>query len=390
MIDLFKRIKIISRLVLLDGCNWIYDFIFIVIKGQRITKEIIKIKSGFLIVVIADKILHRVAKIVHGLEKSGCNTVLLFKYEKGFHQDIFKISFQYKSKLGALWLAYKFKPIAYHVFSSWNFDTAYALISKKHKLGKIVFDDYDVFAGMVNEGYANKHFPGQYKKEKYCLENADGICCRSLETQYGMQKLRYKYKGKRIFFPEYMWEQKNYADKYTSKRKTIVYAGNFDSNARLVAIELKKIGWNLEIFPTFGAKYNTQDLPDNMIIYKTVPFNELIATLSTYYYSIQIPIKMKVNYQKVYTSEKRKYSIAGKLFDYMEAGLKVIISDELFQKWIMQRYQFAITVNENNPLQEITTKLQDKNNLIEADITMVKHLTLKSQIKRLINFYNTI
>ena len=44
-----------------------------------------------------------------------------------------------------------------------------------NKLGKIVFDDYDVMAGMVKENFVRKRYPDNLELERFCLENADGL-----------------------------------------------------------------------------------------------------------------------------------------------------------------------------------------------------------------------
>ena len=46
--------------------------------------------------------------------------------------------------------------------------------------------DRKVYAPKINEYFKNA------KREKFCLENADGLCCRMFETQYLKQKYHYQ------------------------------------------------------------------------------------------------------------------------------------------------------------------------------------------------------
>ena len=163
---------------------------------------------------------------------------MFYRNEKGLNQNFFKINFKYNGLLKALWLSRKFNPLVYHVFSSWNFDIAYGLIKKK--IGKVIFDDYDVMAGMVFKDFAAEHYPGQIKKEKYCLEHANGICCRSLETQYAKRKLKYNIRCPRIFFPEYVWGRYSELKKDVSKMNTLVFAGSVNNKIKMVAFDWRK------------------------------------------------------------------------------------------------------------------------------------------------------
>ena len=81
-----------------------------------------------------------------------------------------------------------------------------------------------------------------------------------------------------------------------------------------------------------------------------------------------------------------------KIFDYLEAGLNVLISDELFQLWILKRHGAAIEIDNTDAINDIIRKLtifepSIKNSKI---ICNYNHLTLKTQGPRLLNFYEKI
>ena len=276
----------------------------------------------------------------------------------------------------------------FYVISSWNFDVAYLIIKNKKKLnGKVIFDDYDVFSGMMNELEIEKKFPDQFHKERICLENADGLCCRSLETQFPKHQKKLHINGKRIFFPEYMWNipENNFVD--TSKEKILIYVGNFNNEIVKLANKMDSIGWKLEIFPAHNVNSKKLNIPANIKIHLPVSSKLLIKKIKQYRIAIQLPGFFIDPKNIIYTNKKIEYATSGKIFDYMEAGLKVLIADELFQKWILSRYGMAIEIDINNFLDDVIRKLATFEALrFNINEHKYSHLILENQAKRLDSF----
>jgi hypothetical protein len=344
-----------------------------------------------LIVFITDRYLPRTEKIAFALQSlDKYHLVLITRYPAkmisgSYYQQVFTV----KSPVKTLWIIRKIHPFLIHVFSSWNFDQAhYILKHRKEFKAKVIFDDYDVFAGMLKGQHTAILFPGQRIKEKYCFENADGHCCRSLESQYAKRLLKYNINRKRIFFPEYMW---NEADKSASvKSKTLVYIGNFNKGVIHLARELKTIGWHIEIYSSHFITDIPDSIPENLIVKAPVPPEKLIGLLRSYPVSIQLPGSILDSTNTVYTAQKYLYAASGKIFDYLEAGLFVLISDEIFQKWLLKRYGAAIEIDEKNGLEDIVRKLSNFEPSFKKKEIQYNHLTLKNQVKRLDKFYETL
>jgi len=297
----------------------------------------------------------------------------------------------YKSVYGANYFTKKIKSRVYHVFSSWNFDVAYSVI--KNKPGKIVFDDYDVLAGMVSEEFLNSHYPSQLKKEKYCLENADALCCRSLETQFAKHNLKYNIKGERIFFPEYLWNNPIKNNNEVSKQQSIVYIGNYSKAVAEIALSIKDLNWNLEIFSSIKPPFSEEEKLENLIINKPLNSLDLIKELTKYKYAMQLPGCIIDVTSNIYTDYKYRYAAAGKIFDYLEAGLNVFIDDEEFQKWILKRYNAAIELEKNNSLNDLTKKISNialTNNSKNINFNDLSKITMDNQIIRLENLYKKL
>ena len=140
------------------------------------------------IVFVSDRPSSREAKLAHGLRQAGWQVVLLYKTPPAFEAArYFQHAHGYRDEWEALAWCARYRPVAFHVFSTWEFDVAARLV--RHRPGKIVFDDYDVMVGMLREEYVGRDFRRQVALERYCLENADGLCCRSLETQFAKRHL---------------------------------------------------------------------------------------------------------------------------------------------------------------------------------------------------------
>jgi hypothetical protein len=313
--------------------------------------------------------IYRKSKLIKGFDIENIDKVIIVK-------SIYKV----------LWIAKRINPLIFHVFSSWDFDFAYSLIKNNRKINsKIVFDDYDLFAGMVREEYLKNKYFGQLRKEKYCLENADGLCCRSLETQYTKKYLNYYYKGKRIFFPEYLWDDPIKKKSFLPERNLLIYIGNISNSIAKLAELIKKINWDFVIYSHLKSRIEILN------VHKPLNPKDLIRAISKYEYAIQLPACLLDENKKINTDAKYYYSTAGKIFDYMEAGLKVLISDEEHQRWILKRYNAAIEIEKENPLDDIIKKLStfalERNNAMNSVNADVSQLTIKKQIGRLEKFY---
>ena len=384
MFKYFVRVKSVFREIIFTSISLFNDILSIL---RYNNKKIKKYRgNNQTLVFVADRTMPRIPKIGLELIKKGYYIILLTKQATSFDREVFSEVIIYHSFLGLNFYTKKIKSNIIHVFSLWNFNTAYYLI--KNKPGKIVFDDYDVLAGMVNEKYASINLPNQYKKEKYCLENADAICCRSIETQYAKRYMGYQIKGKRIFFPEYLWKESLAIDNIDKKEKVLVYAGNCNRFAIKIAEELQKIDWQFDVYPAI-TKNIFKNIPHNLKLYKTVLPNKLIETLSNYQYALLMPPEL-AELEGVYTLNKRKYAMSGKIFDYLEANLKIVISEYDFLIFLVKRYSSCIVLEKGKAIESLADKLasfQDENLLIKYD---VNNIILENNINRLIKFYHSI
>lgn len=378
------------RYYILKINNLFFDF-FDILSNEKEFKKEISYLSRPVVVFVVHKYIPRVQKLAFALSFTGEYSVVLFSSFpiKNENKKQFPITFIVKSSLKTRWLIKKINPFIIHALSNWNFDLAYYIIKNKHKFSaKVVFDDYDVFAGMLQEKQINLYFPTQIKKEKYCLENTDGHCCRSLETQYVKRIFRYKISKRRIFFPEYMWD---FTPVNANKKENIlVYVGNFNNGILKIAEALQKINWKLEIFSAYNVIDPKIKAIENLTVHKPLKPDELIDVIKQYPVAIQFPGCILDKNNTVYTKVKYKYAASGKIFDYLQAGLNVLISDEEFQLWILKRYGAAIPVAEKDAINDIIRNLTIFDASLRKSVVNYKHLTLKEQSPRLLNFYKNL
>lgn len=377
-------------------------------------------KDDKLVVFIIESMKPRINKIAYGLRKNGYHVVLIYNSRNGVPE---KEDMRYYSKLcgfdslfNGLIAALRFKPLVYHIFTeAGSSETADFLIRNKARIGKMVFDEYDVYHGLARRRNNRLRL-----REKYCLENADGLCCRSLETQYLKKQFQYKYKGRRILFFDYCWnniplpERKR---KEESEELLIVYGGRVippDSPDILGRTEwevVKQLVDSLEgtntkfiLIPVFHRPLSEyQEIFDyagsnsRLCIKDTMKFRELIHYESRCDYGID-SLECQERYDEYleYRQEtdylsKARYYATNKYFDYLDAGIPIIYGrpGELFGR-MFARFGAALPCA-TEKISEIAGYLRSERNRYGEHVEEArKQLSILEQIPRLIEFYHTL
>ena len=366
--------------------NHIIKLASVAARRPRISKQI---------VFVADLPTSRVVKLAYGLYQAGWQVILLRGAEPWFKETkYFSEIHQYQSPLEALNMGVFYNPAIFHVFSNMNYEVAATFI--RHKPGKIVFDDYDVIAGMLNGDFARK-MSRQIELERFCLENADGLCCRSLDTQIAKHELAYNI-GERILFPEFCWGNINKEEKQNSQKGKIkfCYVGNLRSpgnndggyHIELVAKlqALLKDRFTYDIYPSKGAEQlmplyrdmaKKQHLDRYMNCHSSLPYEELLSKLPMYDIGVMAePMNEGVISPFYDLNKKYKYGLANKVFDYIDCGLIILTGPFMpFQYNFIKRYWHLL-------------KLQDIDcNLNLNPINSNNQLAISNHIERLEFFY---
>ena len=351
-------------------------------------------KDEKLIVFLTNNPLFREVKLAYGLKNIGYKVVIVAPARISFDESVFYKVERYSNIIVGIIKVIKYSPYIYHLFSQMNYDIQAYLI--KHKPGRIIFDDYDVLRDYYHECFIDHDI--QIEKEKYCLENADGLCCRSLETQHLKREYGYKF-GPRIFFPEYcmcIHKNKNHNHNHNHnhherKQISIVFVGGFPRYlyefARICDendIAFKIHSWN--------------KLDDSLKDYKNIiecpiitDYSEFIETISECDFGVQITFSSEtaaLEYKNPYL--KGKYSMANKIFDYLDAGLPVITSGAKLQAKVLKSVHACILLDNSNVNEDLKGIIDDLKAVKFSRPKNVEKFNINKQIIRLENFYKRI
>ena len=376
------------------------------------------------VVLVVTNVNPRVIKMGYGLKSAGWYVVLLYLNDFKFDSTLsFDETHQYNTRYTALLEALKYTPIAFHIFSSWYFDVAYLFI--KCKPGKIVFDDYDVLAGIVKEEFVKNNYPKQMEKERFCLENCDGLCCRDYETEWAEKKLGYRIKGERILlFDSCFGIEKKERRKENRNSIHVVYCGGMNIEkytppermgtciGLFLARSFSKQNIHFHLYPPIGEflKSDQSSLENKFMdiysdyvdfekrtkyfhLHYPVPYNQLLDELRQYDFGILISNQAIDVLDNDYRYERQnKYMMPNKIFDYIDAGLVPIVhSNTEFVSAVLDRYNIRVDAkkeyfeDKGYKLSEFLTP-EMKENLETAK----KELSISNQIHRLVDFYNRI
>lgn len=363
------------------------------------------------IVFVSDWPMSREAKLASALREAGWQVVLLYRNPPNFEPSKYFDSVQrYSAAVEALSQAASYHPVAYHVFSNWNFDVALTLIT--YKPGRIVFDNYDTLAGMVNEKEIDATVREQLLLERLCVENADGICCRSLETQLAKRKMGYRYKGRRIFFTDYCWGTNSSAEtKRPISPLTVSNVGNIhidpdhgidDAHNFHLKVALLLARKNIRII-LYKNHLDSRTVTfvgeasgfDPFIRVCHVPVEQLLDELLNLCDAglICAPVELKDSAHQVYSDAKKTFAIGNKAFDYVDAGLAVVIGTESrFLYWLIKRYHK--TLDYDLFMSDVDRGAASIREWQQADpggpFDGCRRLSVRKQIPRLIRFYEQL
>lgn len=357
----------------------------------------------------------REAKLAYGLKCAGWNVVLL--YEKEANWDIsayFSETRRYSNEWEALSMASEYSPQAYHVFSLLADKTAYTFV--KHKPGKVIFDPNDMIEGNLNNPWLGR----EIKRQRYCIENADGLCCRDIQFQYVSRKFNYHRPEKIIYFPEYCW---NFSDEVTQDKKLdsndihVVLAGNFGIEKRGeghcgyldIAEKLVFQKIHFHIYPHWFWYYASEKVFEDTFsdyialskrteyfhLHKPLPMEDVIPELKKYTIGINITRAItfgEVNKIETQNPEIYRYCGSARASDYLDAGLPVISNKALtFQFFILSRYGVVIdgTLDFFEYVRERLQKVLSPES--KEKIGKGRSLySIQNNIQRLISFYESL
>lgn len=242
--------------------------------------------------------------------------------------------------------------------------------------------------------------------EKACMAEADGVIAHSLEPAEGFRRysIPHSKRPPTLFFPLYCDDDRFITGipKISDTEIHLVYAGGVAGSHRdpryfgniqfFGLIEtLTRQGLHLHIYPSpttleaDRAEYVELAKSNERFHYHApVPQEKLAGELARYHFGL-IPFFVERSDQ---SPEKLKYATALKLFNFIEAGLPVVVSKDLgFQSWMANRSGAGLAVDSAD-----LADLSDRLRVFSSDGASNGRdaLSLRAQVPRLLAFYERV
>jgi len=271
-----------------------------------------------------------------------------------------------------------------------------------------IHDMQDVYATYYGLTPSLRWLKKELPHERNCLEKADGLVAHSLEPNVAYRKYHTPKKPPSLFFPLYCDD-----DSFLEVKKApvsdeihLVYAGGVAGSHRnpkqygsiqfqglIKQLSAQKIHFHIYPSPSnVRADYEEYEVLDGQNPYfhfhQPVAQQDLAGELNKYDWGI-LPFFAGQNEQ---SPDKYKYATTLKVFNYLEAGLPVIVSkDIIYQCWIIERYGYGIGISGSQitDLRSLITPLVHDSMLKNIPFAREK-LSLKNNIPRLEAFYDEI
>lgn len=382
---------------------WLYAFNIPVRKLRLLNNTGKKI-----VVYTGGGLMPRITRIAKHVKSSGYATVLISQktnYFEKLSNSEWDMIILYRNIYHLKRIIKQLKNIyIYHAFAP---KSIYPYIVRRMVKTPFIIDMQDVYSCYYGANPYISWIKSELVYEKLCLKSADGVIGASLELNAALRRYG-KPKPPSIYFPLYCDN-----DYFSDNRKTlnpgdihIVYAGGIAGSHRdkrhygtiqfhnLINI-LSEQQIHFHIYPSpsvydadCGEYEEISKHNKYFHFHNAVSQERLAGELSRYHFGI-LPF---FGEDTAISQEKVKYATSLKLFNYIEAGLPVIVSrDLIYQSWIVQRYKAGIAINKSDlaNLKNIVSAL-DYNKMFGEMITEREEISLKAHIPRLINFYKQI
>ena len=362
------------------------------------------------IVFTGDGIMPRISRMAKWIKRDGhYSTVLIsskLSFVEKFSNDawdgVFLFRNQYHLKrilkqIGGVYLYHGFAPKSFYPDQVRQFVKEPFLI-----------DMQDVFTCYYGLNPGIRWLVKELPIEKDCLLHSSGIVAHSLEPNVAIRKFAGEKKPPAIFFPLYCDN-----DQFLENKKQLdpddihlVYAGGVAGSHRdkshYGSIQFHELIRNLNEqrihFHIYPSPSNIRaDYEEYVQIAETTPYfhfhaavpqESIAGELNKYHFGV-LPFFSAHSEQ---SKEKYKYATSLKLFNYIEAGLPVLVSKDLtYQSWIISRYGAGIVVGKSDMtrMKQVITA-QDYSALVAGLLRRREEISLRVHIPRLLTFYRQV
>lgn len=382
------------------------------IKLEQIVPQLKKKIDDKTVMMVVDYPRSRHIRISTVLRSRGWHVKLLTGATPYFNPaPFFDEILTYNNHEEALFIAKKNSADIFHLFSTWGDDTSRLFI--KEKPGPVVFDPYDVVDGL----YKKSGFDSVIEKQRFCLENADGITARDLRVRYVYRSLNYRKPKHIILFQDYCAQinvlNKSHLDKldgiHTVSNGFIATgqnANDIDWGYGHLAESFAKDKIHIHFYPhptqtdydsTTGAFTELRKLQEKyeyVHIHKPVTMDNLVSEISKYHLGLNLIIPNLIGTTiSSYTTPHFKYCSSARNIDYLDAGLPVLLNKDLyFQYRMLNRVGVAIGADKSilSAPRTLIESFLSAPNLQEKIYKATNMYSIDNHIGRLEELYNKV
>jgi len=408
-IALFKTYLTKIRLLVYSIISSLFDIIPMLL-NYPIRNISIPVNDEKIILFVGGTATPRISRVAKWLVKNPDYKAIFLCHRKGYIEEFSNTYWNkvilYRNKYHLIRIIKQLKNI--YLIHGFAIKSYYPDIARMCHKAKFIMDFQDVFACYYKLPPKLRWLKNELPHEKNCLEKSDGIIAQSLEPWIAYKKYNIIKHPDNIFFPMYCDDDCviDKVSKLNHDQISLVYAGGISGSHRskethgsiqfhkfIEILSNQKI--HFHIYPSPAVHFTDIDEYKNISLnnayfhmHSPVSVENLSSELSKYNFGF-IPFFQKNTGQ---SKEKHKYATSLKLFNFIEAGIPVFVSEDIiYQSWMLKRHNAGIVIKEEdiNNLREMITLL----NYEEMVIALKKsreNLLLSKQIIRLTNFYSKI
>lgn len=366
-------------------------------------------ETRFPIVFVSEKPSVREAKLGLGLRRRGIPVLLIYREANIDPSLYFEHAIQVADTDQAIHLGKQLSAKVFHVFSLFADMTAMCFVMAK--FAPTVFDAKDVFETLVG-------FPqtaNLYKAQRECIEGADALCSRDLQTLLYCRVNGYKRPRRGIFFPEFCLNQDVAKTLRDDDEVHAVVIGNItvekrfpqfaDSGLIEIARSLAESRIHLHVYPKWWGGTMVRDDNDfadyidldasteYFHLHQPVAMENICDEISQYDFALMANQGNLFNMpENTHRHGLESYGVAGRLYDYIDAELEVVVTPcNRLQHWMLERAGAAVPLTRESLGGLRSELLTRRNNGSLARARKAKdYLNIDRHIGRLIDFYDTL
>jgi hypothetical protein len=352
---------------------------------------------------------HRVTKNLKYLKRYGKYNLLLLKHRSDafndFDRSFFHSEIIYRNK-------FHLKRLLFHsdklkLIYAYASKPSYAKAAIEAASCKTIFDPYDCWIVYYGKNPQQAWMKKEIVEEEYCFANASGILARNLEAKKSMEIFGLK-KKRNILFSDYC-DNDNFINpaKKDSTKISLVYSGGIYGRHLIKSshgIEnffdfinsMQEQQIELNIYPSPQTKhevyydYVEESKKSNYLkMHRTVPQKDLASEITKYHFGVSPHFKEESS--KV-SRDKLALGTSLKLFNFLEAGLPVLMSSEMkYMAWLIERYKIGIVFSKTD-IPKLSQIIRSVNyNELQQNVMIIREkLSMKKNIHRLTDFIDNL